>query len=347
MTCQPYYFAAQCSAAAGMRLIWIIWQSVSACAAFALIGKYFSPSLVHELDRSLAHPFRPGKGGSHPISSLSERVPLWLETVPLVLKDLGIERLAAVMSHSAGTIYALNTLYHLRHLLALDNPIVAMIAPYVDNTHSQAMLTNFLVKLPSNVLSAWDPLTRFINQRIMPLTNWSGNLLEGSNRSPSSSGGQDVNGEAMIVEERYGVDEKVAKDIEKGMMRFLLTEDTSAVNQEVLLCLKKGGEECWGVAEDYEQFVQRVMEKENEVRRSCHTLARLTVKVWFAESDVMSGKGGQDYFEACWKQSGVEEMVDFESVVLAGTNHDSIIIDHKKGALRSVFELVAGRSEGG
>jgi pimeloyl-ACP methyl ester carboxylesterase len=69
--------------------------------------------------------FRPGFGGSTPVP-LSQRIAVWIEAVPLVLAKLGVKHVA-VLSHSAGTIYSLNTLGQLREILDPGRPYVAFI----------------------------------------------------------------------------------------------------------------------------------------------------------------------------------------------------------------------------
>lgn len=66
---------------------------------------------------------RPGMGGSTPVP-LSQRVHVWLETAPALLEALNVKHVS-LLTHSAGTIYTLNTLYHLRHILDPQRPFVA------------------------------------------------------------------------------------------------------------------------------------------------------------------------------------------------------------------------------
>ena len=58
--------------------------------------------------------------------SLQDRMKVWLETVPALLKHLDIKYVSLVC-HSAGTLYLLNTLYYLRDILHPEHPYVAMI----------------------------------------------------------------------------------------------------------------------------------------------------------------------------------------------------------------------------
>jgi hypothetical protein len=64
-------------------------------------------------------------GGSTPVD-LKQRLPVWLETVPALLQHLNIKHVS-LASHSAGTVYLLNTLYHFPHLLEPENPRVALL----------------------------------------------------------------------------------------------------------------------------------------------------------------------------------------------------------------------------
>lgn len=57
---------------------------------------------------------------------LSQRVSVWIETVPRLLAHLGIQHVA-LASHSAGTIYLLNTLYQCREILHPDQPVVTLL----------------------------------------------------------------------------------------------------------------------------------------------------------------------------------------------------------------------------
>lgn len=56
---------------------------------------------------------------------LSVRVSTWIRIVPLLLEHLDIKHVALV-SHSAGTIYLLNTLHYHRDILHPDQPFIAL-----------------------------------------------------------------------------------------------------------------------------------------------------------------------------------------------------------------------------
>jgi hypothetical protein len=67
---------------------------------------------------------------------LEKRVPVWLELVPKLLAHLGIEHVS-LMSHSAGTIYLLNTLYEYPDILYPDRPFVALMGKSISSSLSR------------------------------------------------------------------------------------------------------------------------------------------------------------------------------------------------------------------
>lgn len=82
--------------------------------------------------------------------ALHQRVSVWVELVPRLLAHLNIEHVSLV-SHSNGTIYLLNTLYHCRGILHPEKPFVGLLGISILFTHHI-----------STILSWW--------QEISPLT---------------------------------------------------------------------------------------------------------------------------------------------------------------------------------
>jgi pimeloyl-ACP methyl ester carboxylesterase len=70
-------------------------------------------------------PFRPGMGHSTDVP-LSQRLNIWIELVPRFLAYLQIEHVT-LASHSAGTIYLLNTLIRCRDILHPNTPLVVLV----------------------------------------------------------------------------------------------------------------------------------------------------------------------------------------------------------------------------
>ena len=198
---------------------------------------------------------------------------------------------------------------------------------------------NLASKVPIGMLDSWNSVGKFVQQKIAPTASWSGGVVSSVSELFSSE-----NSNSADLAEKYGTSKAVAKEIEKLEIKYFFEEDTTGANEEAKLCLKKEGADGWMISEDYRTFVQSLVKLEQERKRSSSDRSRLKVRVYFAEFDMMIGKGGQKYFEECWKQDGVSGNIDYDSQELPGTNHDSAMGDHKKGALKAVFEEVKRRS---
>lgn len=81
---------------------------------------------------------RPGMGGSTPVP-LNMRVKVWLEMVAAVLQRLNVQHIDLLLSHSAGTIYSLNTLYTHRNFL---NPAGASVVFLGENLSMRTIQSN-------------------------------------------------------------------------------------------------------------------------------------------------------------------------------------------------------------
>ncbi|KAM3079594.1 hypothetical protein ACMFMG_006009 [Clarireedia jacksonii] len=286
---------------------------------------------------------RPAFGGSTPVT-LDTRMSIWLETVPVLLQRLDVKHVALV-GHSAGTVYMLNTLFHHRALLDPKAPYVAFLAPYVPNIHSGTTLTKIAGKLPTNLLDSWAGLSTFINTKVLPSASWSGGLISSTAALLSSSASTDIPGAEMSNStpevEQYGFDVETAKLIKKLSSKYQFAESNTGANEEVKLCLRKCNDADWGEAADYSSCIRKIADKEAALSNHEANAVKLRVEAYFAESDIMSGERGQKYFEKCWQSDEVNGKVDFAASTLMGSDHDSVLIDLKKGAMKVVFEKIA------
>ena len=199
---------------------------------------------------------------------------------------------------------------------------------------------NVASKIPNDMLDSWNNVNRFLAQNVAPAVSWSGGIVSSAAALFQAEPGSTDSGSTTLAE-KYGTSEEVAEQIDKLSGKYYFEEDTTAANEELKLCLKKSGAgSFWGACEDYGVFVKNLREKEQERRQSGPTQPKLKVQVFFAESDMLIGKGGQMYLEQCWSRHGVSDCVTFESKVLPGTNHETVIMDLKKGALKPLFEEI-------
>lgn len=216
-------------------------------------------------------------------------------------------------------------------------------APWVPAASSNATLMTLASKIPSPVIDYLSGLQGFMMSRVAPTLSFSGGLISSSAALIGSK--PDSNAETQLgsdedAAEKYGVDIETAKLISSYAVKFHLAEDTTAGNEEAKLCLMKGGSASWGVLADYEACVRSIAEEEG-AKSGDGQVGRLRVDAFFAASDVMIGKGGQEYFERCWRQEGMAGKVDFESQTFEGTDHDSVLVDFRLGALKKVFGQIA------
>lgn len=323
-------------------------------------------------------PNRPGSGASTNVP-LEKRLAIWLELVPCLLAHRGIEHVALV-SHSAGTIYLLNTLYHCRSILHPDRPFVALLgmspchiihsihciggqnivankppAPWVDPSHSRVTSMQMARYVPAPAFSLWNRIPQLFLLKAGPAFASSGTVVTKLSNvvfsgGAASGGGQDsseVEVNRRRIEEEYGLARDVQAELDSLMFKFMFAEDTVAANDEALQCLKKGG--TWGRADDYGEFVRELVELERRRVGDAECIggtARLKVRAYFAESDAMIGKRGQKYVEECWrgKEDGEwQDVLDFQSTTVAGTDHDSLVQSVK--ALEMVFVDAGGSME--
>lgn len=201
---------------------------------------------------------------------------------------------------------------------------------------------NAVSKLPSGAFSYWSNLTSFINQSVMPASSWSGgvisSLTEMFQGQPGAANTTEDSGED--AQEKYGVDKKTMDEIDKLSTKYAFAEDMSGANDEARLCVEKLGPGSWGDCEDYMAFVRTFAGTERNRINADGAAVKLKVRLHFAESDMMIGKEGQKYFEQCWRQEGVADAVDVDSKEWPSSNHETVLLDLKKGAVRTVFEDV-------
>lgn len=146
--------------------------------------------------------------------------------------------------------------------------------------------------------------------------------------------------------EQYGFDEDTAKVIRKLSTRYQFAENTTGANEELKLCLRKCDDAAWGEATDYSSCAEKIATDEAGLSNGGSDIPKLRVEAFFAGSDVMIAKRGQKYFEQCWQSSEVQGKVDFATSTFPEANHDGVLVDFKKGALKVVLERIVQLNRG-
>jgi hypothetical protein len=191
--------------------------------------------------------------------------------------------------------------------------------------------------VPESMIRNWNQVNKFFATSLMPMKASSSGVF-GDIISSIGFGGKPVDDavERSLIEEYHGVTKEVQDAVDRLQDDYAWAEETVGANDESMLCLKKAGPGLWGACEDYPTFVRQLASGERERRdRGLNKEHNLKVHTFFAESDMMIGKNGQSYFEACWGRDITGGAVDFEAITTTNTNHDSIC-----GAQRGVLERI-------
>ncbi|KAK0380330.1 hypothetical protein CLIM01_02321 [Colletotrichum limetticola] len=299
----------------------------------------------------IIHPDRPGFGGTTHVDA-PDRVRLWLEIVPALLAHLSV-RHVSLAAHSGGTIYALNTVLHLRHLLSPDRPYVALAAPWVHQSRSGAALMTLAGGLPETVLGGFHTLAGFSLKHVAPVAGAvSGvfpsmqavsGLLPASMRMGSAA--DPTPPPAVEADPMAEFEEKIWPQL----IQKVYSEDTRGLSQDAILLLKRAGHsDYWGSWKDYDELVTLLAEAEHNLDVGVvKGAAKLKVDVFWAEEDQMIGVDkGPKWFEDCWRAEQRRDVIEFSSCVVPGTDHDGIM-ELKFDVFERIFRQVGENSEEG
>ncbi|KAL4982873.1 alpha/beta-hydrolase [Aspergillus falconensis] len=280
---------------------------------------------------------RPGMGASTDVP-LARRIAVWTEIVPQLLAHLDIPCVTLV-SHSAGTIYLLNTWARCQGLV---NPHIILLAPWVDPAHSRVTAMQMAQYLPSRAFALWHHIPRFFVTQARPALASSGAAVRQISMSSGSGSLSQTEGDRSFldaawrrVERDYGMPHGEQAELSRLAARFMFAEDTVGANSEALQCLRKGNGGDWGECTDYASFALMISAVERNAGR------RVTVRAFFAAKDAMVGRRGQRYLEECWRAPGVEQGIGFVSTTVDGTDHDTVA--QSVEVWETIFDLVQQR----
>jgi hypothetical protein len=247
-------------------------------------------------------------------------------------------------SHSAGIIFVLNTLLHLRHLLHPVRPYVALLGPWVPPSISGKWTMTTVGMLPQSLIGKWHHIAKFINNNVAPVIAASGvPITKASKASMGSMSGSKAKATdvARTAQERL----MWKKALESTVTKFIFAENAEGASQEALLCLQKCNVK-WGDWDTIDEAVSRIAtnEKSRLGDDGDTTRRKLKIQIFFAEDDEMVGKGGQAYLEECFAKANVTEYLDFHSEVVPGTDH-SEVLRASGGATKKVMREIGITNE--
>lgn len=190
--------------------------------------------------------------------------------------------------------------------------------------------------VPTKAFAIWHLIPRFFVIQASPVLATSGALF----RPKSSRSGAaveenhsslDANGRS--VEHEYGVSRAEQAKLFRLTLPFMWHEDTVGANSEALQCLRKGGSD-WGVCSNYAQCAQMLAAREQS------TDSPVSLRAYFASSDILVGSQGQRYFQQCWQAPGLEAF-DFVSSTVDKTDHDTVM--QSVEVWGEIFASIGGR----
>ncbi|THZ60110.1 hypothetical protein D6C85_09871 [Aureobasidium pullulans] len=323
---------------------------------------------------------RPGVGGSTPVP-LDQRVQVWLDAVPAVLEHLGVKTIS-LLSHSAGAIYAINTLLLLPHLLHPQHPFAAFLsmqfpphprpllvtqkASFTDGDAEQLLGSILVVdKLPSALVGSLHHITSFVGGYIAPSIQFSSGMMGVTDDLPedqcqdyydmSSKSWSEVcrlQGKyARLEDMRYAFallcfafsyslplvsfSSIFLLGIIYRKVAILMPRDpyNSGISADANLCMQKDSKD-WCTYTSLPTTISSLQQLYPQQSRP------LTIRAYFAASDQIIGKGGQVYFEDCWKKGNdAQGQVDFAAEGVDDTDHDSITLV-EKNCLGEIFREI-------
>jgi pimeloyl-ACP methyl ester carboxylesterase len=248
---------------------------------------------------------RPGFGGTDAVSD-DTRLAVSRELVPTLLKHLGIKTVSFAC-HSAGTLFALDTLLHYPELLDPQRPYLAIAGPWVHPAHTGVVSLNMAHALPKALVSQFDKVVGFVHSYVQPWVSTSAGISDPIVNlfSTPATGGLDT--EQVKLEEAVQ-----AKSLDRAHK-----ENFQGISSECLVLLRRVQGE-WGEWGDYGELARRVSNAFRQTGRN------LTIDVFYAEADEMigsqAGKGAR-WFDDCWAS---KEGITHSRTVVDGSDHDSL-----------------------
>ncbi|OAQ99892.1 hypothetical protein LLEC1_02381 [Akanthomyces lecanii] len=277
---------------------------------------------------------RPGFGTSTTVP-VEKRVDIWVEIVPLLLAQLNIPHIT-IVSHCAGTVYALNLLYKCRGILNPERPMAVLLAPWVDPQHSKMTLMQAAQWIPSPAYSLFNGLSRFAARGMMSTVSSSEAVFNAFGMGKRSEEEEETvqswaKNNSLKLEQECGLSLKLQGALQLQTVEHIFSESTAGSSDEARHCARKAPPGSWGEADDYTGFVKRLAQQERSRignRVDGGSAAKLKVMAFFAATDHIVGEGGREYVQHCWRgtPSEFDEAFNFSSKTIARSGHDELVV---------------------
>lgn len=222
-----------------------------------------------------------------------------------------------------------------------DRHLTPGTAPFVDGASSNAPLIRALNVLPAVSINQWSKLASFFVLQASGTIEASSGVLSRLTTAltPGNSEPSEQEKNFKIIDRDYGLSFDTQMELKNLTGKRMFSEETVGANSEALNCLKKGPEGSWGEADDLTGLVNKLAVRQREQQQQEQDpQLKLSVMIYLAETDVMTGKTGQEYFRSCWTKEGegYEDSLDVKITTIEESDHDSVI--QSAEALKEVFK---------
>jgi hypothetical protein len=301
---------------------------------------------------------RPGIGGSDAVP-INQRIATWLNIVPALLEHLNIKHVS-LGCHSAGTIFVMSTITHLRHILHPERPYVCMFGPWVAPKYSGKLDMKIVSILPKVMLGQWHWMAKTvynIDSQLTPGFSVARTLLRKVSGAINSSSGtikpifptgdidetmdeieSSTTGDRIILPKHGPL---IPRELLVATTRLatasIFAEAVEGASDEALLCMGKANIQSWiGIGHAIEQVVGNELAQK---RLDEQPSAKLRIDVFYGMKDQMIGRGGEEYLESCLDKAHEQGAIDCTSMVIGNTDHNSVLYP-ETGAFDLVFEAM-------
>ncbi|GAP84223.1 putative interferon-induced GTP-binding protein Mx2 [Rosellinia necatrix] len=280
-------------------------------------------------------PDRPGFGGTTDVEP-ADRIRVWLHIVEALLQHLGIKQVS-ILGYSAGSVYAMEVLFNLRHLLHPTRPYVALCAPWVHPSRSGVLALKLVRLMPDALVSNYDRVVQVLYGGFGLAFQFSD--LVGS--TPSLGGGSFFApgvDPADVAQEESLLPELIAR---------FKSEQLRGLGKDVLLLLKHNEfSTYWGSKFDYDALVPLLAQAEKSLRvGDSAAVSPLQVDVFFAESDnIIGATTAPAWFSDCWRPEQGGDFIKYSSVTIPKTTHDSLL-ELRYGVIERIFQAMSKQND--
>lgn len=253
-----------------------------------------------------------------------------VDAIPALLAHLGIKHVS-VGCHSAGTVYALDFIWHHPELLHPERPYLAVAGPWIPPSQTGVISMRVVQSLPAAVINSTPAMSRFISNSITPAigagTSAISSLFSFASSKPAAPAPpaqDDGDGSTASVE----TDAKREVRWRPILIEKAHSGNMQGMGEDAVLMMQKApgvaGDALaagWGDWGDYEAYVPRLAEALQKAGR------KLEVDVFYAETDGMVGDYGDQgttWFDSCWRKEQCGDVITYESTCVEGVDHDRV-----------------------